>query len=247
MQIVRSLTLTFGLAYALTFVAPVSAQASGNELRTLVITGGHGFETNQFFNLFQTNSALSCQFASHPNVDFWFSPSNKWDVIVLYDYNAKISDDGKTNFLAQLKAGAGLVVLHHAIVAFPAWDEYRNIIGARYYLAATNINGVEKKRSGFTHGLDFTIHIADPDHPVTRGVKDFAIHDETYRWFDVFDDCRPLLTTDEPQSNKVIGWAKTYGNARVVFIQSGHDHFAWDNPNFQKILNQAMHWTARKD
>ena len=146
-----------------------------------------------------------------------------------------------------MKSGTGLVVLHHAIVAFPTWDEYRTIIGAHYYLAKTNINGVEKPRSAAKHGMHFTIHVADPDHPVTRGVKDYEIHDEVYKWFDVYDDIHPLLTTDEPESNKVIGWSKTYGNARVVFMESGHDHFAWDNPNFQKILDQAIHWTARKD
>ncbi len=228
-------------------LATLTIPASAKELRTLVVTGGHGFETNLFYNLFKTNTALSCEFAEHPKVDPYFAPSNKWDVIVLYDYNARISDEGKTNFLAQLNAGTGLVVLHHAIVGFPTWDEYRNIIGAHYYLAATNINGVDKKRSGFTHGLHFTVHVVDPDHPVTRGVKDYELHDEVYRWFDVFDDCQPLLTTDEPQSDKVIGWAKTYGNARVVYLQSGHDHYAWDNPNFQKILDQALQWTARKN
>ena len=111
----------------------------------------------------------------------------------------------------------------------------------------TNINGVEKLRSGWKEGMHFRIHIADPNHPVTRGVSDFDTHDETYKWFDVAEDCHPLLTTDEPESNKVIAWAKTYEGARVFFMQCGHDHFAYENPNFQQILRQAIRWTARKD
>jgi len=62
----------------------------------------------------------------------------------------------------------------------------------------------------------------------------------------VSEQCHPLLTTDEPESNKVIAWAKTYKVARVVYIQSGHDHFAYENPNYQQIVRQAIRWTAKR-
>ena len=103
-----------------------------------------------------------------------------------------------------------------------------------------------KPRSAFKHDVDLKVHVADRRHPVTRGVKDFTIHDETYKWFDVSPDCHPLLTTDEPESNNVIGWAKTYERARVVYIQLGHDHLAYENPGFQRLLQQAIRWTAKR-
>jgi len=78
-------------------------------------------------------------------------------------------------------------------------------------------------------------------------VKDFEIHDETYNLFAVANNVHPLLTTSDPHSNKVIGWAKNYGAARVVYLQSGHDHFAYENPNYQKIVRQAIRWTAHRD
>ena len=80
-----------------------------------------------------------------------------------------------------------------------------------------------------------------------RGLSDFDTHDETYKWFDVAKEVHPLLTTDEPESNKIIGWAKNYEQARVFYMQSGHDHFAYENPNFQQILRQAIRWTAHRD
>ena len=94
--------------------------------------------------------------------------------------------------------------------------------------------------------MHFTIRIADSAHPVTSGVKDFEIQDETYNLFDVAKENHVLLTTDEPESNKVIGWAKTYGEARVIYLQSGHDHFAYENPNYQQMLKQAIQWAARR-
>ena len=46
--------------------------------------------------------------------------------------------------------------------------------------------------------------------------------------------------------NKLIGWAKTYEAARVVYLQLGHDHFAYENPNYRQLLRQAIRWTAGK-
>ncbi|MCX7825935.1 MAG: ThuA domain-containing protein, partial [Verrucomicrobiae bacterium] len=97
------------------------------------------------------------------------------------------------------------------------------------------------------HDVKFKVHIAGPKHPVTRGLKDFEIHDETYKGYDVRPDVQPLLTTDEPLSAPIIGWAKTYEKARVVYIQLGHDHFAYENPNFQKLVAQAIAWVAGKE
>jgi type 1 glutamine amidotransferase len=43
-------------------------------------------------------------------------------------------------------------------------------------------------------------------------------------------------------STPVIGWAKQYGKARVVTLQSGHDVPTFENPNFRKLLKQAILW-----
>jgi uncharacterized protein len=237
---------TFVLAVAAPAAEP--AQQSQGKIRVLLVTGGHGFEKEPFFKLFKDNPDITYQAVEHPNAYGMFKAekASQYDVIVTYDYGQQIPEEAKADLVARLKEGKGMVVLHHAIAAYPAWPEYWKIIGAHYYLAATNINGVAKARSGWKEGLHFRIHIADSNHPVTRGVSDFDTHDEAYKWFDVAEDCHPLLTTDEPESNKVIAWAKTYEGTRVVFMQSGHDHFAYENPSFQQILRQAIQWTARK-
>ena len=226
-----------------------SAPGKPGQIRVLVITGGHGFETNLFLKIFADNPDISYQAVQHPNAyaEFKADAAKQYDVIVTYDFNQKIPEAARADLVARLKEGKGLVALHHAIAAYPDWPEYWNIIGAHYYLAATNINGVAKLRSAYKHDVDFQVRVVDPEHPVTRGVKDFEIHDETYKWFDVAEDCHPLLTTEEPESNKVIAWAKEYQGARVVMMQSGHDHLAFNNPNYQRILRQAIRWTAKRD
>jgi type 1 glutamine amidotransferase len=219
------------------------------KLRVLVVTGGHDFEKEPFFQVFKDNPDITYQAVEHPNAQALFKAdaAKDYDVLVFYDMHQEITDAAKADLVARLKDGKGLVVLHHAIADYQNWPEYEKIIGAKYYLEKTVVNGVEKARSAYKHGMHFTLQVADSAHSVTRGVKDYKILDETYKWFDVAKDVHPLLTTDEPESNHVVAWAKTYENARVVYIQSGHDHFAYENPSFRQILKQAINWTAKRD
>jgi type 1 glutamine amidotransferase len=235
------------LLSSLCFAAPPLKPLS-QKIRVLLVTGGHGFEKEAFFKVFQDNPDITYQAVEHPNAHALFKAeaAKQYDVIVMYDFNQKITEEAKADFVARLKDGKGLVVLHHAIAAYPAWPEYWNIIGAHYYLAATNVHGVFKARSAWKEGVDYRLHIPDPAHPVTRGMSDFDVHDETYKWFDVAKECHPLVTTDEPESNNVIAWAKTYKGTRVVYIQSGHGHDTYENPNYQQLLRQAIRWTGRK-
>ena len=233
-----------GMALALT----PTARAEGNRIRVLLVTGGHDFERAPFFKLFEDNPEISYRAVEHPNAQALLKAeaAKAYDVLVLYDMYQPITEEAKADFLARLKEGKGLVVLHHAIASYQHWPEYARIIGARYYLENTTVDGVEKPRSAYKHDMDFRVHVADPNHPITQGVQDFALHDETYKGFDVAPECHPLLTTDEPESNRVIAWTKNYGGARVVYLQSGHDHSAYDNPNFQRLLKQAIRWAAGK-
>jgi type 1 glutamine amidotransferase len=86
------------------------------------------------------------------------------------------------------------------------------------------------------------VKVAGTKHPVTEGVRDFEIFDETYKGYYVEEGVTPLLLTEEPSSNPLIGWAKKYGNSRIVVLQSGHDVPTFENPNFRKLLKQAIEW-----
>ncbi|HWI58530.1 MAG TPA: ThuA domain-containing protein, partial [Bacillota bacterium] len=185
-----------GLA-ALSVFGAVQPQKTGDKIRVLVVTGGHDFEKDPFFQVFKENPDITFQAVEHPKAHVLLKAdaAKQYDVLVLYDMHQEITDEAKADFVARLKEGKGLVVLHHAIASYQQWPEYAKIIGARYYLEPTKIDGVEKARSAYKHDVDFTIQVPGADHPVTRGVKPFKIHDETYRLFDVAKDCQPLLST----------------------------------------------------
>ena len=166
------------------------------------------------------------QAAEHPNAHALLKSeaAKQYDVLVVYDMWQNITDEAKADFVARLKEGKGLVVLHHALCSYQHWPEYAKIAGGQYYLDKTIVDGIEHPASTYKHDVDFKVHVADTNHPVTHGLRDYETHDETYYNFGVGSDSHALLTTDEPTSSKFIAWSKTYEAARVVTVQSGHDH-----------------------
>jgi type 1 glutamine amidotransferase len=217
--------------------------------RLLILSGSHRFETNQFFQVFKDNADVMFEAAAHPAAHERLRPESakNFDVLVLYDYWQKITEEAKADFVNFLKAGKGLLILHHAVADYQQWPEYGKILGGRYYLQPTLVNGVEKPRSRAKEGLIIPVHIADPDHPITRGLKDFEIRDEVYGGYDIAPESHVLLTTTLSNNAPYLAWVKTYEAARVVYLQLGHDHFAYEDPNYRRLLAQAIRWVARRE
>ncbi|UCD51648.1 MAG: DUF1080 domain-containing protein [Phycisphaerales bacterium] len=217
-------------------------------IKAVVVTGGHDFEREPFFAMFDSYADIDYVEAIQKDHSELFEDISDWDydVIVLYNMSKDISPKRQENFKALLRdKGVGLVALHHAEGAYPNWDEYRRIIGAKYPLTDQTIDGVAFKTGTFKHDVDLTVQIADSDHPITCGLKDFAIHDETYHGLWFAEDNQVLLTTDHATSDKTIGWTRPdYGKARVVFLQGGHDGKAYANPNYCQLVGQAIRWAA---
>ncbi|MCP4639111.1 MAG: ThuA domain-containing protein, partial [bacterium] len=101
--------------------------------------------------------------------------------------------------------------------------------------------------STYLHDVDFALQVADAEHPVTRGVTDCTIHDETYLGCYIADDNHVLLTTDHATSDESIAWTRTYGKARVCYIQPGHGPQIFARPEYRKMLTQAVRWAAPLD
>ena len=217
-------------------------------IKAVVVTGGHDFEREPFFAMFDSYADVDYVEAIQKDHSELFEDISDWnyDVIVLYNMTQNISAKRQKNFETLLKdRGVGLVALHHCEAAFADWDEYRQIIGAKYPLKDQTIDGVTCKTGTYKHDVDLTVAIADENHPITCGLKDFTIHDETYHgvWF--APDNHVLLTTDHETSDRTIGWTRPdYGKARVVFLQGGHDGKAYANANYCQLVGQAIRWAG---
>ena len=105
-------------------------------------------------------------------------------------------------------------------------------------------DGAKHARCQYKHDVDIKVHVADPACPVAAGVSDFTIHDETYKGYTVDPQVKVFLTTDDPTSEKAIGWTNTCRKANVCFLELGHDAKAYASKEMQTLYAQAIRWAA---
>jgi type 1 glutamine amidotransferase len=179
----------------------------------------------------------------------------------------------REGFEALLEAGHGFVFLHHAIAGWPAWERYAQIVGGRFHYMPARLRGRMCQDSGYRHGVTHTVRVLE-DHPVTAGVPaEFEITDELYLSEVFEDDVQPLLASSydftaenfysarkvveerrmfdnegwehAPGSN-LIGWCRTEGKSRIVYLQCGDDPVAYANPHFRRLLANAIGWVSER-
>jgi len=213
-------------------------------LKVVVVTGGHEFEEPFFRAMFEEMSSVRFTEAKQKDHSEVFENIDNWDydVIVLYNMTQKISKKRRSNLTKLMDRGIGMVAMHHTLAAYQEWPEFFRIIGGRYYLK----NDEGQKQSTYEHDLDLLIEVADANHPVNQGQVEFIIHDEAYKGMWHAKDNVVLLTSDHESSDKPIAWTRVYHGARVCTIQLGHDHLAYENPHFRRLVTQAIQWVSQK-
>ncbi|MBU4398961.1 MAG: ThuA domain-containing protein, partial [Planctomycetes bacterium] len=124
------------------------------------------------------------------------------------------------------------------------WEEFRKIIGGIHIPREFTVDGKKYGPSGSTDDQDIRVTVADRRHPITKGINDFSIHDETYHKYYTAPDVKVLLTTDHPKNEPPLAWVKQYGKSRVFYFMLGHGPSAWQNPNYPRILANGIRWVA---
>ena len=217
-----------------------------DKIDVLIVTSGHHFNRESFFGIFKCEDINYSEYTLKDESEV-FEDISAWDydVIFLYNMTQKISPKRQENFVRLLKEkGVGLVVMHHAQAAFQSWREYHYIIGTAYIYFDVEIDGKLWPHGNVHEGVHIPISVVDDRHPITQGMKDFEIIDETYmgRWW--AKDNHVLLTTNHPENDEPIAWTRKYGKSRVFNIQLGHDEKAYNCPEFREILVRGIRWTA---
>lgn len=243
----RYLATILGIfALALSGTARAAEPAPSAPLRILLTTGGHGFEAEPFYAMFDAMPGITYTKATLPDQADLLRPGleKDYDVLVMYDMCPGISPQQQEQFKALLEKGIGLVSLHHNMGAYRDWPEYRKIIGGQFVLKEQEIDGQKYAPSTWAHGEDMQVTVADRDHPITRGIEDFGIHDETYHGYYTAPDVHVLLRTNHPKNDPELAWVTRYGKSPVFYLMLGHDGAAYKNPNYAKLVEQGIRWAA---
>jgi len=256
LRYVTAAAVTIALLFAAAAPAPGAkpaasgAPAQAGKIRVLVVTGGHKYDKKVFPRIFTGHDDMQVTFHEHkkgrPHL---FDDVSAWahDVMVLYNFKQRLSTAQRANFIKLLERGVGLVVMHHAIAAYSEWREYPKIIGATYVLRKGVVrDGVKYERPVWKHGVKMKLHIEDPTHPITAGLADYEIVDETYKKWTYHKGNHLLISTDCPLNNRQIAWTRTYAKARVFFHQIGHGPGIFKDKTYRTLIARGIRWTARR-
>ena len=165
---------------------------------------------------------------------------------------------------ALAKKGVGIVCIHYGVEVpkGPSGEKFLDWIGG-YFETNWSVN------PHWTAKFE-----KFPDHPISRGVQPFEINDEWYyhmRFREGMKGVTPILTALPPKESLSRGrrpaqrqsgtsarrcWSarsrSTWpgprsgeGGGRGFGFTGGHDHWNWGDPNFRKLVLNAIVWCAQ--
>jgi type 1 glutamine amidotransferase len=156
-------------------------------------------------------------------------------------YNARtptLSERGKQNLTAFVKAGRGLVVTHLSSASFSEWPEFKALCG-RVWVMGTSGHG--------PRGV-FKATVVDKTSPITSGVSDFTQDDELYAKLQGDAPIHVLVQADSDWSKKTepLAFTLDYGKGRVFHHAFGHDVKALATPEVRRLIVQGTTWASGK-
>jgi hypothetical protein len=210
--------------------------------RVAVVTGGHSYDVPGFQTLIR--GLGGCEPEIQHLDDFASSPPavrQRYDAVLFYFMPLSgPSDAGHEWFqghpgtaISELGGTKqGIVVLHHSVLAYrdsPLW---------------ASVVGITDRSFTYHAGQKVRVKVADREHPITKGLGDWDMTDETYLMASPGPDSRVLLSTDHPKSMKTVGWTRQHGKSRVFCLSLGHDAQAWASPEFREVLSRGVLWCS---
>jgi type 1 glutamine amidotransferase len=227
------------LSIVLISVSLVRAQP----IKIMLVTGGHAYDTIQFFDMFDALAGIEYQHFQQPkaNQKIVKDLAKDFDVIVFYDMWKSISDAEISAYLKLTQQGKPLLFLHHSIASYQDWPEFEKLLGGKYVEKAIGIPADQFS----TYEHDVWVYSKVENYtPVTVGFKEPRFFDEVYGNVRVSDDVLPLLKTRHPKSMEIIAWQHKYNNSQIVYIQPGHDYRTYANEEYRRLLLQAIKFLA---
>jgi type 1 glutamine amidotransferase len=141
---------------------------------------------------------------------------------------------GRDGLLAYLANGRPLLAMHVTSTSLRGVPEWEGILGAVWVRGTTMHPDYSWAR----------IHVHPDRHPIVSGLADFDVQDERYTHLRTAPDLVPLATHEHEGGEYPLLWARTYGDARVVYDALGHDTASYDSPTHRAIIGRAVRWLS---
>lgn len=211
-------------------------------IRVAVVTGQHSFDVPNFYRLFRDLEGVDAyvqhleHFASSPD-----DARDAYEAIVFFNMHRETPcDEGspwwagkpKRALECLVERGQGIVLLHHAILAFPEWEMWHKL------------TGIADRSFGYAPDTLLNVEVADKEHAITKGLSDWQMVDEAYKMVDTDRDSHVLLAVEHEKCMRYLAWTREYGSSRVLCFACGHDQQTWGDPSFREVLRRGIVWSA---
>ncbi len=158
----------------------------------------------------------------------------KLDLIVPCWTMGSIEQDRLKPLLEAVSCGTGIAGLHGGMCdSFRQETEYQYMCGGQWVAHPGGI-------------ITYPVHIVDPGHPLTEGIKDFAITSEQY-YMHVDPADFILTTTKFGEVEMPVSWTKMWGKGRVFYSSLGHDAEVVKQDEVLELMKRGMLWAAEKE
>ncbi len=233
-------------------VAPV-AVAKPDQIRVLVLTGANNH------NWQETTASLKKVYATNPKF-FVTVNETPWDMtpdsltscdVVFFNWNTfgkdkrEWSQTMKDAFIPWVKKGGNVVIFHAGGSIFYNWPEFMSLIG-----------GTWEKGTFHPAQQEYTVKIGNPDHPITKGMKDFITFDEPWQKLSNRNPDRKVLTTTTIPKEKtgkvgggtgepeVMAMTTELEKGRCFNLVLGHSGKSIENEGCSALILRGTEWAA---
>ena len=197
-----------------------------------------------------------------------FRPNFKDFAVVVLNYNGEDwSKRTEQDFVAYVKGGGGVVVVHAANNAFPTWPEFNEMIGIGGWGGRTEKSGPYMRLRegkwvpdltpgrGGHHGKQhaYRMTLRDGAHPITRGLPKEWMHAQDELYDNLRGPGRNLHVLATAFSDPATGgngehepllMVLPYGKGRVFHTAIGHAAPAMQSVDFVVTYQRGTEWAA---
>jgi type 1 glutamine amidotransferase len=170
---------------------------------------------------------------------------DEYDAVVLHfkNYDPKVPGRKAFDNLRQyVEQGGGLMLVHFACGAFEEFrDEFEKVAGRVWF-------GMKPPAGRSQHDPlgRFTVNIADPDHPITKGLGNFETTDELYTCLVGETPIKIIATAVSKLDGKTypMAFVLRYGKGRIFHSVLGHHATALQAPGPAELHRRGCAWVA---
>ncbi len=148
-------------------------------------------------------------------------------------------------FLEYVEKGGSLILIHSGV----AYTE--NLIQKEENFRRPNKAWMDMMGcmfQGHPCRCPVTLQVQNVAHPIMKGVENFTERDEHYMIKIKAEDAEILFQTMSDLGGiQTAGFVRNCGKGRIIVLTPGHTLDVWSNPNYQRIIMNALDWVTQSE